>query len=90
MEVDQTTFRSQLLAILTHISNAKFISFDFEMSGITSKVKGGPGDRTHDVGKPTLQQQYDEMKSVAESFQVLQVGICCVEEDRERGASSPS
>jgi poly(A)-specific ribonuclease len=85
MDVDQLHFRQQLLPILTHISNAKFVTFDFEMSGITAKPKHGSGDRSHDNGKRTLQQQYEEMKTVAETFQVLQVGICCVEEDFDRG-----
>lgn len=86
MEIDQYQFRQQLLPLLTHISNAKFVTFDFEMSGITSKPRNA-GDRTNDTGKRTLQQHYEEMKAVAETFQVLQVGICCVEEDLDRGMS---
>lgn len=85
MEVDQAHFRRQLLPILKHIANAKFVSFDLEMSGISTRPKYSAGDRSHDVGKPTLQQQYDEMRSAAETFQVLQFGITCVEEDREKG-----
>ncbi|KAH9210741.1 ribonuclease H-like domain-containing protein [Leptodontidium sp. 2 PMI_412] len=84
MEVDQAHFRRQLLPILKHIANAKFVSFDLEMSGISTRPKYSAGDRSHDVGKPTLQQQYDEMRSAAETFQVLQFGITCVEEDREK------
>lgn len=87
MEVDKHTFRKQLLPLLTHISNAKFVTFDFEMSGITAKPRNAGSDRANDVGKRTLQQQYEEMKTVAETFQVLQVGICCVEEDLDRGKS---
>jgi poly(A)-specific ribonuclease len=82
MEVDQLRFRQQLLPLLTHISNAKFVTFDFEMSGISAKPRNAG---SNDIGKRTLQQQYDEMKIVAETFQVLQVGICCVEEDLDRG-----
>ncbi len=78
-------FRKELLSILKHISEAAFISFDLEMSGITTRPKYSSGDRSHDVGRPTLQQQYEEMKSAAETFQILQVGITCVEEDRDRG-----
>ena len=55
------------------------------MSGINAKPKYGGSDRSHDIGKPSLQQQYEETKIVAETFQVLQVGITCVEEDRDRG-----
>lgn len=67
--------------MLRHISEATFISFDLEMSGISTKTQFSSGDR----GRPKLQQYYDEMKSAAETFQVLQVGITCVEENREKG-----
>lgn len=87
MDIDQRTFHRQLLPILKSIANAAFVSFDFEMSGISAKSKYGAGDRSHNIGKPSLQQQYEEMKEAAETFQILQVGICCVEEDRERGTS---
>lgn len=90
MDVDGAHFRKQLLAVLKNISDATFITFDLEMSGITTRPKHSSGYRTHDVGKPTLQQQYEEMKSAAETFQILQMGITCVEEDRERGEPSPS
>ena len=89
MEIDQAHFRRQLLPILKHIANATFVTFDLEMSGISTRPKYSSGDRTHDVGKPSLQQLYDEMRSAAETFQVLQVGITCVEEDREKGGSKP-
>ncbi|KAH7348346.1 ribonuclease H-like domain-containing protein [Rhexocercosporidium sp. MPI-PUGE-AT-0058] len=84
MEVDQAHFRRQLLPILKNIANATFVTFDLEMSGISTRPKYSAGDRSHDVGKPTLQQQYDDMRSAAETFQVLQFGITCVEEDREK------
>ncbi|KAH7419618.1 ribonuclease H-like domain-containing protein [Cadophora sp. MPI-SDFR-AT-0126] len=84
MEVDQAHFRRQLLPILKNIANAAFVTFDLEMSGISTRPKYSAGDRSHDVGKPTLQQQYDDMRSAAETFQVLQFGITCVEEDREK------
>ncbi|EKD18361.1 uncharacterized protein L3040_006764 [Drepanopeziza brunnea f. sp. 'multigermtubi'] len=84
MEIDQAHFRPQLLSILQHIANASFVTFDLEMSGISTRPKHSTGNRTHDVGKPSLQAQYDEMRSAAETFQVLQVGITCVEEDRDK------
>lgn len=87
MEVNQSRFRQELLPILKHISQATFITFDLEMSGITTRPKYSSGDRTHDIGRPSLQQHYEEMKSAAETFQVLQVGITCVEEDREKGVT---
>ncbi|KAK0128249.1 hypothetical protein ONS95_000226 [Cadophora gregata] len=84
MEVDQAHFRRQLLPILKNIANATFVTFDLEMSGISTRPKYSAADRSHDVGKPTLQQQYDDMRSAAETFQVLQFGITCVEEDRDK------
>lgn len=56
------------------------------MSGISTRPRFSAGDRSHDIGKPSLQQQYEDIRGAAETFQVLQVGITCVEEDRDRGA----
>ncbi|EDN98813.1 hypothetical protein SS1G_13672 [Sclerotinia sclerotiorum 1980 UF-70] len=81
MEVDKDNWKRLLLPILKDISNATFVSFDLEMSGITTRPKHSNQERTHDVGKPSLQQQYEEVKDAAETFQVLQIGITCVEED---------
>lgn len=87
MDVESMYFRSSLLRILKDISEAAIVTFDLEMSGITTKPKFSAGDRSHNVGKPTLQQQYDEMKSAAETYQVLQLGITCVSEDLDKGKS---
>ena len=89
MEVDKDNFREQLLPILKHIANATYITFDLEMSGISTRPRHSAGDRSHDIGKPSLQQQYDDMRAAAETFQVLQLGITCVEEDRDRGETLP-
>ena len=86
MEIDKGQFRLQLLSILKHISDASFISIDLEMSGIS--VRNGTDER-RDPGRPTLQQIYEETKKVAETFQILQVGITCVEEDRDKGMIDP-
>lgn len=90
MEVKQQDFRLQLLPILKNIANAKFVTFDLEMSGITTRPRYGPGDRSQDVGKPSLQQQYEEMRSAAELYQIVQLGITCVEENTEKGIHSLS
>lgn len=45
MDVTQTHFKQQLLSILKNIAKAKFVTFDFEMSGISIKPKYGTGDR---------------------------------------------
>jgi hypothetical protein len=90
MEVDHVHFRRQLLSILKHIANATFVTFDLEMSGISTRRKHGTGDRSQNVGKPTLQETYEEMKDAASTYQVVQLGITCVEEDREKGSWHPS
>ena len=73
-----------MLTILKHISTASFVTFDLEMSGINKRATFGTESNSRD-GKPTLQQMYEETKEAAETFQILQVGITCVEEDREKG-----
>lgn len=88
MDVDRISFQSKLPAMLEAIANAHFVAFDLELSGIQSKqftmpkATGG----IHE-GKQTLQQRYEEMKEAAEKYQVLQVGITCVEENREKGTT---
>ncbi|KAL2355890.1 ribonuclease H-like domain-containing protein [Cryomyces antarcticus] len=78
MEVDKTSFQPLLLDILTAISQAHFVSFDLELSGVASKKKNG-------MGKPTLQERYEEVKEAAERYQILQIGLTCVHEDEQQG-----
>lgn len=86
MDVERNDFTGQLLPLLKQISRSSFVSFDLEMSGINARPKQVANTAgARDAGKPTLQQQYQETKSAAEAFQVLQVGITLLEEDRERG-----
>lgn len=84
MDVDDVHFWPQLLSILNSISNATFVSIDLEMTGIAMKGSRSK-DRAGGMGKPTLQQFYEEVKQAAEKYSVLQFGITCIEEDRERG-----
>lgn len=79
MEVNRSSFPSAMLDILDAISRAHFVSFDLELSGVASKRNGGPG-------KPSLQQRYEETKRAAEQFQILQVGLTCVEENYKKGS----
>jgi poly(A)-specific ribonuclease len=83
MEVTQASFGKELRRILRHIANAAFVALDLEMSGITARGKVGG------VGKPSPQIAYDEMRSAAEAFLVMQMGITCVEADGEKGESFP-
>ncbi|EPE28802.1 Ribonuclease H-like protein [Glarea lozoyensis ATCC 20868] len=84
MEVDNSQYKRQLLSILKHIANATFVTFDLEMSGISTRRQYGTGDRSQKVDKPTLQEIYEEMKDAASTYQVVQFGITCIEEDREK------
>jgi poly(A)-specific ribonuclease len=85
MEVNQNEFRAELREILKHASNASYVTFDLEMSGIHQHSRFSPGARGHDNGKPSIQELYDDTKIAAETYQVLQMGITFIEEDREKG-----
>lgn len=87
MEVDQQHFWPKLLPILTAISNASFVTVDVEMSGISTKSRYSPGGRFNEIGKPSLQEQYEETKEAAERYQILQIGLTCVEVDQKNGQS---
>jgi poly(A)-specific ribonuclease len=79
MEVDKVSFYPLLLDILTDISECHFVAFDLELSGVPSKgAKGGK-----DVGRPSLQERYLETKQAAERYQILQLGLTCVQQDIE-------
>lgn len=75
MDVDKTSFYPLLTDILTDISTAHFVTIDLELSGIPTKDPS--------AGKPTLQQRYLETKEAAERYQILQIGLTCVEQDVE-------
>src|ERR1700761_102482 len=79
MEVDNISFYPLLLDILHDLSEAHFVAFDLELSGVPSK-----GIRSSDgQGRPTLQQRYSETKEAAERYQILQIGLTCVQQDVE-------
>ena len=73
--------------MLSDLAKAHFVAFDLELSGIQSKQfePTRPTAAAHE-GKQTLQQRYQELKGAAERYQILQVGLTCVEEDNKRGA----
>ena len=87
MEVDCLNFRTLLPSILASISSSRFVSIDLELSGIprrspkTQNRQAGAGFR----GKQSLQQRYAETKAAAERFHILQLGLTCVQEDKEEG-----
>ncbi|KAI9678937.1 MAG: hypothetical protein M1829_001922 [Trizodia sp. TS-e1964] len=79
MDVESSSFQPKLVQIMEAIAGALFVSIDMEFSGIPTQVKGGG------QGKQSLQQRYSENRDAAEKYQVLQVGITCVEEDVVKG-----
>jgi poly(A)-specific ribonuclease len=84
MNVDKDSFWPQLVPILRSICDSSFVAIDLEMSGIPMKGYGSH-DKFRLVGKPNLQELYEENREAAMKYQVLQIGITCIEEDRERG-----
>ncbi|KAF2277954.1 CAF1-domain-containing protein [Westerdykella ornata] len=77
MEVDAISFPNRLLGILIAISEADFVSFDLELSGIPSRIPGRPRAR----GRQSLEDRYVEAKAGAERHQILQVGLTCAKFD---------
>lgn len=79
MEVDATSFPYHLLGLLIHISEADFVSFDLELSGIPSRL---PNKQPRlGGGRLTLEERYAETKEGADRYQILQVGITCARFD---------
>jgi poly(A)-specific ribonuclease len=79
MEVDAASFPHHLLGLFIHISEADFVSFDLELSGIPSRIpnkQARPGR-----GKFTLEERYAETKEGADRYQILQVGLTCARFD---------
>lgn len=81
MDVTKTSFYPLLLDILTDISESYFVAFDLELSGVP--VKQPTASRR--VGRPSLQERYQEVKEAAEKYSILQIGLTCVREDLETG-----
>ncbi|RFU23964.1 hypothetical protein B7463_g12373, partial [Scytalidium lignicola] len=79
MDIDSRNFQLHLLDILQDIAGARFVSIDLEMSGINT------GFSNQGSGKQNLQGVYDRTRKGARVFQILQLGLTCVEEDLERG-----
>jgi poly(A)-specific ribonuclease len=79
MEVDAASFPYHLLGLFVNISEADFVSFDLELSGIPSRIpnkKPRPGG-----GKFTLEERYAETREGANRYHILQVGITCARFD---------
>lgn len=80
MDIDKVSFYPLLLDILSDISEAHCVAIDLELSGVCSKDSWGK-----ESGKPTLQERYLETKEAAERYQILQIGLTCIDQDAETG-----
>ncbi|KAL9015273.1 MAG: hypothetical protein Q9173_000071 [Seirophora scorigena] len=87
MDITRQTFPNQLPYLIAAIANAHFVAIDLELSGIPGKQINELKPRSN--GLPSLQQRYEETKKAAEQYQVLQLGITCVGENRDRGTDFP-
>ncbi|PSN74015.1 CAF1-domain-containing protein [Corynespora cassiicola Philippines] len=74
MDIDAVSFPHHLLDVLVNISEADFVSFDLELSGIPSRI---PGLTRPTGSNPSLEDRYLETKIGAERHQILQVGFTC-------------
>ncbi|KAF2763420.1 CAF1-domain-containing protein [Pseudovirgaria hyperparasitica] len=77
MDINHLTFLGNYLKILKHISDSHFVAIDLELSGVSVKTKNRR--------KQTLQERYVETKAAAEQYQILQVGLTCVEQVQDLG-----
>lgn len=77
MEVDAASFPHQLLGLLVNISEADFVSFDLELTGIPSHLPGKAAGKPRVAQRKTLEERYEETKTAADRYQILQVGITC-------------
>ncbi|KAF1927303.1 CAF1-domain-containing protein [Didymella exigua CBS 183.55] len=78
MDVTAESFPNDILGLLIHISEAEFVSFDLELSGIPSRL---PNRKPRGAGRLTLEDRYAETKEGADRYQILQVGLTCVKFD---------
>lgn len=82
MDIQKSQFPQEALKIIQHVADSHFIAFDFEFSGVAGRRKAPPGGKRE---KLTLQEMYDDTKEAAEKYQILQVGLTIVQEDRDKG-----
>jgi poly(A)-specific ribonuclease len=83
MEITNSRFSSELVNIIQLIAGSHFVAFDLEFSGIAPRRKRGSTSNKLD-----FQELYDDTKSAAEKYQVLQVGLTIVEENTQQGMNA--
>ncbi|KAH8702918.1 ribonuclease H-like domain-containing protein [Phaeosphaeriaceae sp. PMI808] len=79
MDVDAASFPLHLLGLFINISEADFVSFDLELSGIPSRLPNRKPPKGSN--RCTLEERYAETKQAADRYQILQVGITCARFD---------
>jgi poly(A)-specific ribonuclease len=79
MNVTSASFPFEAVNIIQHIAKSRFIAFDFEFSGVAGRNPGGGS------GKLGLQDYYEELRSAAQIYQILQVGLTIVTEEADKG-----
>lgn len=78
MDVSRRDFWPRLLQMLEAMSVSHFVSFDCEMSGVTSR-SSGPSR-----GKRSLQERYTETAEAAKRYQILQIGLTFAVQDEDQ------
>ncbi|OAX84879.1 hypothetical protein ACJ72_00756 [Emergomyces africanus] len=85
MDVTKQSFNQHLPRLFNDLAETSFVAMDMEFSGIVARQSGpSPGSDLWG-GKQTLQARYEEVKSAAEIYQVLQIGLTFAREDVETG-----
>jgi len=79
MDVNSGSFSSELINIIKHIADSRFIAFDLEFSGVAGRRAGGGANRLN------IQDYYSDLRSAAQIYQILQVGLTVVAENTEKG-----
>ena len=74
MEVDGPSFAEHLVRLLIDVSEADFVSFDLELSGIPSRL---PDKKPRGPGRLTMDDRYEETREGANRYQILQIGLTC-------------
>lgn len=86
MDVSRQDFSAKLSFVLGDILVSHFVTIDLELSGIPGQQTNQPRKNVQGLtGLPTLQERYTDIKSAAEKYQVLQLGITCVLKDPGQG-----
>ncbi|KIX93195.1 uncharacterized protein Z520_11049 [Fonsecaea multimorphosa CBS 102226] len=79
MDINSGNFSEEVIKIIEHIASSRFIAFDLEFSGVAGRKPGGRS------GQLDLHEYYQDLRSAAQIYQILQVGLTVVTEDIEEG-----